>query len=36
MIYHPPDSPWYAITTPEECFASEAGAVYHGYRRAIY
>ncbi len=24
MIYHPPDSPWYAITTPEECFASEA------------
>ena len=36
MIYHPPDSPWYAETTPEQCFASEAGAVAHGFRRAIY
>jgi endonuclease YncB( thermonuclease family) len=36
MIYHPPDSPWYAQTTPEQCFASEAGAVAHGFRRAIY
>ncbi len=36
MIYHPVDSPWYAITTPEQCFASEAGAVSHGFRRAQY
>lgn len=36
MIYHPPESPWYAITTPEQCFASEAGAVAHGFRRAKY
>jgi len=35
-IFHPPSSPWYSITTPEQCFASEAGAVAHGFRRAIY
>ncbi len=36
MIYHPPSSPWYDATTPEECFASEAGALAAGYRRAKY
>lgn len=36
MIYHPPSSPWYNITTPEECFATEAAASAAGYRRAIY
>ena len=36
MIYHPPDSPWYDGTTPEQCFATEAGAQAAGFRRAIY
>lgn len=36
MIYHPPDSPSYAQTTPEQCFASEAGARAAGFRKAIY
>lgn len=36
MIYHPVDSLWYGITTPEQCFASEAAAVSHGFRRAQY
>lgn len=36
MIYHPRSSPWYDATTPEQCFASEAGARAAGFRRAIY
>jgi endonuclease YncB( thermonuclease family) len=36
MIYHPRSSPWYAATTPEQCFASEAGARAAGFRRASY
>ncbi len=36
MIYHPPSSPWYDATTPEQCFASEAGAVAAGFVRASY
>lgn len=36
MIYHPPASPWYDATKPEECFASESDAVAAGYRRAKY
>lgn len=35
-IYHPPSSPWYKSTTPEECFATESAARKAGYRRAIY
>jgi micrococcal nuclease len=33
-IYHKPGSPSYAMTDPEECFASEADAVAAGYRAA--
>ena len=36
MIYHPPSSPWYDATSPEECFASESAARAAGYRRAQY
>lgn len=36
MIYHPPSSPWYDATKPEECFATESAAVAAGYRRAKY
>lgn len=36
MIYHPPASPWYDITTPEQCFATESAAQAAGYRRANY
>lgn len=36
MIYHPPSSPWYDQTTPEQCFATETGAKKAGFRRAIY
>jgi endonuclease YncB( thermonuclease family) len=35
-IYHPRSSPWYAITTPEQCFATEAAARAAGFRRANY
>ncbi|HET7691108.1 MAG TPA: hypothetical protein VFK41_12035 [Nocardioidaceae bacterium] len=33
-IYHLPSQDYYDITTPEECFASEAGAVNAGYRKS--
>lgn len=33
-IYHLPGQDYYDVTNPEECFASEAGAQKHGYRRA--
>lgn len=33
-IYHLPTQRYYAVTDPEECFASEAGAQAAGYRRA--
>ena len=33
-IYHVPGQEYYAITSPEQCFATEAGAVKAGYRRA--
>ena len=36
MIYHPPSSPWYDITTPEQCFATEAGAQAAGFRRTSF
>ena len=32
MIYHVPASPWYDVTTPEQCFATEAGAQAAGFR----
>ena len=35
-IYHPPSSPWYAQTIPEQCFATEAAARAAGFRRANY
>jgi micrococcal nuclease len=35
MIYHLPGQRYYAVTNPEECFATEAGAQAHGYRRAL-
>lgn len=35
-IYHPPSSPWYDATNPEQCFASEAAAKAAGFRRANY
>lgn len=35
-IYHPRSSPWYARTTPEQCFATEAAAKAAGFRRANY
>jgi endonuclease YncB( thermonuclease family) len=34
MIYHMPGQAYYHLTTPEECFASEAGAWAAGYRKA--
>lgn len=34
MIYHLPGDRYYGVTTPEECFATEAGAQAAGYRRA--
>jgi hypothetical protein len=36
MIYHVPASPWYSRTTPEQCFATEAGAKVAGYRPAQF
>ncbi len=36
MIYHVPASPWYDATTPEQCFATEAGAQAAGYRPANF
>lgn len=33
-IYHLPGQDYYDVTNPEECFASEAGAQKHGYRKA--
>lgn len=36
MIYHVPASPWYAITTPEQCFATEAGAQAAGFVAAKF
>ena len=35
-IYHPPSSPWYSQTTPEQCFATESAARAAGFRRANY
>jgi endonuclease YncB( thermonuclease family) len=35
MIYHMRGQAYYAATTPEECFASRAGAEHHGYRPAM-
>lgn len=35
-IYHPRSSPWYAQTTPEQCFATEGAAKAAGFRRANY
>jgi endonuclease YncB( thermonuclease family) len=35
MIYHMPGQRYYAVTNPEECFATEAAAQAHGYRRAL-
>lgn len=34
MIYHLPSSATYDVTTPEECFETEAAAQAHGYRAA--
>lgn len=34
MLYHLPSSPWYAATTPEKCFRTEAAARAAGFRRA--
>lgn len=34
MIYHLPTDRYYGVTSPEECFATEAGAQAAGYRRA--
>jgi hypothetical protein len=36
MIYHVPASPWYDATTPEQCFATEAGAKAAGFRPAQF
>jgi hypothetical protein len=36
MIYHVPASPWYDITTPEQCFATTAGAEAAGFRPAQF
>ena len=33
-IYHLPSQEYYDATNPEECFATEAGAQKHGYRKA--
>jgi len=33
-IYHLPSQAYYDSTNPEECFASEAGAINAGYRKA--
>lgn len=33
-IYHMPYNEYYGVTNPEECFATEAGAVAAGYRKA--
>lgn len=33
-IYHLPGQRYYKVTNPEECFATEAGAQAHGYRKA--
>jgi endonuclease YncB( thermonuclease family) len=34
-IYHLPSDKYYAVTTPEECFASEDGAKKAGYRASL-
>ena len=36
MIYHVPASPWYSRTTPEQCFATRAGAEAAGFRPAQF
>ena len=36
MIYHVPASPWYDITTPEQCFATESGAKAAGFVPATF
>ena len=34
-IYHVPGSRWYAVTGPEECFATAADAEAAGYRAPL-
>jgi endonuclease YncB( thermonuclease family) len=34
-IYHLPTDQYYAVTNPEECFASGDGAKKHGYRASL-
>jgi hypothetical protein len=34
-IYHTPSSRWYAVTDPEECFATAADAEAAGYRAPL-
>lgn len=34
-IYHLPSNQYYAVTNPEECFASGDGAKKHGYRASL-
>jgi hypothetical protein len=34
-IYHVPGGQYYAVTDPEECFATEAAAVAWGYRKSL-
>lgn len=34
-IYHVPGSRWYAVTDPEECFATAADAEASGYRAPL-
>jgi hypothetical protein len=34
-IYHIPSSRWYAVTDPEECFATVEDAVAAGYRAPL-
>lgn len=32
LIYHIPGGDFYNVTNPEECFATEADAIWAGYR----
>ena len=34
-IYHVPGGQYYAVTDPEECFATETAAVAWGYRKSL-
>ena len=34
-IYHVPGGQYYAVTDPEECFATEAAARIWGYRASL-